>query len=760
MRARWLAVLLVFVAALVRQALPTQAATGTFRFSTENDRSPSIALQDATVRGVIYAFLDLSPDGVETVRFFLDGREHQTEENHPYDVGGGSVEAANPWDTARIADGAHRITAKIARTNGTIEERSVTFTVDNGDPGPTPSPSSSPSPTPTPTASPTPTPTPAPTATSSTTPTPTPAPAPPTPTPSAAPSPSCDLTITGQVSDPDGFTVPAGKVWCFDPGVTTTVETPANVVVEGTLRMRPSSPSVHHTLRFVGVTESRFVGGDSATPIASDVGAWVQGAGVLDVQGAIKTPWTRAIGSLSAGQQTVTVQDATGWRVGDEVAITPTGPPNQTDFQRRYDERRITAVSANTLTLDAPLAHHHPAVTVAPGVTYAAEVLNLTRNVHLQGTPSGDAHVIFNRVTRPQVLRSFELRHMGVGNPLHVVTGRWGLHFHMAGDASRGSLVEGAVARFSGSRTFVPHLSHGITLRGNVAHDVLHDPYWWDAQGCANSCTEDDNPPTHDSLWEANVASKVKAGSTASFQLTGFSLNRGDRNVARGNVAVGVDPEHWVNASGFKWPENSEGVWTFTDNLAHNNVPNGAWVWQVTSRTHPIARFTAYHNAFFGWDHGAYDNNYEFDHLTLYGNGTAQMLMWAVSRGDPSNAGDGLLKLVDSRLDGAGISPHALVLAGRAVAPGTPEGLIARNVFTGYTDRAVKFTFDFHDYGPNPARWRLTGNSYGPAGTGDDFRCTDDIHEQAALRSDDHALTLRRAGQAGTYRADWNCSVQ
>src|SRR5690349_16500583 len=58
--------------------------------------------------------------------------------------------------------------------------------------------------------------------------------------------------------DVDRLTVESGAVLEFDPLVPTTVRSRGNVVVRGTLRMRPASAQVTHRLRFVGIDERRY----------------------------------------------------------------------------------------------------------------------------------------------------------------------------------------------------------------------------------------------------------------------------------------------------------------------------------------------------------------------------------------------------------------------------------------------------------------------------------------------------------------------
>jgi hypothetical protein len=101
---------------------------GVLRMSDNADRSSPAALQGAVVRGNEYVFLDSSTAG--PVRFHLDEGPDpspiQTENNPPWDFRGGSATAANPWNTATVPDGQHRVVA--VTPQGNVE---ATFTVDN-----------------------------------------------------------------------------------------------------------------------------------------------------------------------------------------------------------------------------------------------------------------------------------------------------------------------------------------------------------------------------------------------------------------------------------------------------------------------------------------------------------------------------------------------------------------------------------------------------------------------------------------------------
>jgi hypothetical protein len=183
----------------------------------------------------------------------------------------------------------------------------------------------------------------------------------------------------------------------FATNATRHLRAEGNIVVHGTLRMHPPE-QYEHKISFVNIDNEAFVGGGDAV-LESDVGLWVEGEGLLDAVGAVKEPWTTLQGAAAAGATSVDVADADGWRAGDAIVITPTVPPvgdDEGDFWLKYSERKIASagVSGSTVPLDGGLQNRHPVVehesfegedwSDAP---WTAEVLNLTRNVVIQGEP-------------------------------------------------------------------------------------------------------------------------------------------------------------------------------------------------------------------------------------------------------------------------------------------------------------------------------------------------------------------------------------
>jgi hypothetical protein len=105
----------------------------------------------------------------------------------------------------------------------------------------------------------------------------------------------------------------------------------------------------------------------------------------------------------------------------------------------------VAATTSSSVQLSAATKRAHPEV----NGQWTAEVMDLTRNVRIEGTPGGPAHV-FIRSTKPQSIKYAQIRYTGVlkgTNTSSGTSGRYGLHFHMMGDGSRGSVVEGVVVR-------------------------------------------------------------------------------------------------------------------------------------------------------------------------------------------------------------------------------------------------------------------------------------------------------------------------
>jgi hypothetical protein len=122
----------VAVTASFAAASPTPT---TLLLSSRADRSSPGSLAGATVAQDIFVFL--SPVSASRVRFFVDdpgmaSPPLQTELSAPFDLAGGSVDVATPFDTRSVPDGLHTVTAAIDLSTGGSAVVSASFTVANG----------------------------------------------------------------------------------------------------------------------------------------------------------------------------------------------------------------------------------------------------------------------------------------------------------------------------------------------------------------------------------------------------------------------------------------------------------------------------------------------------------------------------------------------------------------------------------------------------------------------------------------------------
>jgi hypothetical protein len=550
------------------------------------------------------------------------------------------------------------------------------------------------------------------------------------------PGPGDVATVTGSiVVDTDiqveGLRIEPGATLTFDPDRAITVESSGNVVVKGTLVMRPNA-SAHHRLVLTGVDEGAFVGSGMSV-IPADVGVWVMGQGRLDVVGTPKAAWARLVESGAKGDLIVQLDRvASGWKVGDRVAIAPTTPftiSRDLVSWLAFSEGSITDVSGSRVTLDSPLAYDHPRV----ADRWTAEVVNLTRNVEIAGTPGGRSH-IFVHSSAPQALSYAAIQHCG---PRHQdgakVEGRWPLHFHHCADGTRGTVLEGVVVVDAGSHAFVPHESHGITFRDCIAYRTQEHAFWWD-----------DGHTTNDVVWESCVA----AGLTADvIRLAGFYLSKGVGNVMRDCVAVGNEG---IDGGGITSPGRiSEGDWTIEDCLSHNNQHAGFKAYLNSNRSDEkvVSRLSAYHNRV-GIDHGAYSNEWLYDTFTLYANQEGGISLRAVAKGS------GII-FRNGTIDQAGKGQFGIVNDRHFASPSAVTTFESCS-FRGHTVAVFGLII------PNTSAPDLV-DFVDCSFEGNELWMSDDAHPESVVRFHDRThgvIAARPAGQPGILVPAWNARTQ
>jgi hypothetical protein len=387
-----------------------------------------------------------------------------------------------------------------------------------------------------------------------------------------------------------------------------TLQSSKNIIVNGIMSAFPQS-GFNNTIRFIDVDESKFVGGGHDV-LDMDIGLWIIGTGQLNLQGTEKTSWTNEQGSIIAPTSSLMPLQYKNWSVGDELLITPTEKGSVA-----YDVVTMQSIDGEDIFVKPGLSNH-PII----DDRYTPEIANLTRNVRIEGTATGQSH-IFIGSTAPQTIRYVALRFMGPRKQQRgttvkeFVVGRYAVHFHHCGHID-GTVIEGCVARDCGSHVFVPHGSHGIHFLHNVTYNTFEHAFWYDP-----------GHSTHNNKWNYNLVTRLNyvpgainmslaetdPDTPPTFSAGGFMLGEGDGNECIGNCVVGAvgDPH---DGGGYQWPardENkNEGIWVFKDNLAHN-CSTGLQVWQNTVLNHIVENYQAYSNTVDIF-HGAYANSYRY----------------------------------------------------------------------------------------------------------------------------------------------------
>ncbi len=117
----------------------TVANLSLLAFSYSADRSSAGRLDGSFFGGDVYVFLGVVPlspgvgpvpvggAGIRRVSFLLDGSTIRVENQAPYDLGGGSVITAWPFDMSALAVGHHELVAIIDYTDGRRESVSAGF---------------------------------------------------------------------------------------------------------------------------------------------------------------------------------------------------------------------------------------------------------------------------------------------------------------------------------------------------------------------------------------------------------------------------------------------------------------------------------------------------------------------------------------------------------------------------------------------------------------------------------------------------------
>ena len=307
----------------------------------------------------------------------------------------------------------------------------------------------------------------------------------------------------------------------------------------------------------------------------------VMAGGVLSLHAQPRPSWSRLNRTAQAGDSAVSVADASGWRVGDEIVIA------STDFDYEQAETRvITAVSGNRVELDEPLEFMHYGETQSFGgktLDERAEVGLLSRSITVQGDEASEedgfgGHVMVMEGGRAE-LAHIELRRMGQRGE----QGRYPLHFHLNGDTSRGSYLRGSSVHASFNRCVTIHGSNGVEVVDNVAYDAPGHCYFLE-DGIETGNVFRGNLGL--SIYEPEEGDTLLPSDDGFLGPAVYWITNPDNtyedNVAAGSAGTGfwiALPEHPTGPSATDdvWPRQTP-LGSFSGNVAHSNRTNGLHV--------------------------------------------------------------------------------------------------------------------------------------------------------------------------------------
>ncbi|KAG2489710.1 hypothetical protein HYH03_011817 [Edaphochlamys debaryana] len=187
----------------------------------------------------------------------------------------------------------------------------------------------------------------------------------------------------------------------------------------------------------------------------------------VDMHGALYTPtWTRLAQTAANGSSSVVLRDAVNWKAGQLVVI-PTSIWKD-ECRNQNEVRQIASVSADrkTLTFTTALQFLHYG-----GPEYQTEVVLLSRNILLQGTPDTASLLAGGHVRiESQLGRIRGVMAYRMGQQLAM--GSYPFHFHMAGDVGGNSYLTDNSVYASYWRAYTIHGTHALQVRSNTAFHV------------------------------------------------------------------------------------------------------------------------------------------------------------------------------------------------------------------------------------------------------------------------------------------------
>jgi cell migration-inducing and hyaluronan-binding protein len=317
--------------------------------------------------------------------------------------------------------------------------------------------------------------------------------------------------------------------------------------------------------------------------------------GTLSLHGDRTNTWTKLAKTAKAGSATIAVLNAAGWRKGDVIVLA------STDFDpHQAEERTVTAISGNVLTLDKPLQYMHFGE-VTFGVDERGEVGLLTRNIKIQASDDAaksyfGGHIMAMAGSKMYV-SGVELNRMGQN--MHLA--RYPIHWHILGEG-KGQYIQNASIHDTYSRCVTVHGTNNLLIQNNVTYNTVGHCYFLEDAvetgnqfihnlGILTKCHPDGKPCVPTNLGPFKVAGGKNFDSSgqnakdilipSDNNVSTFWITNPD-NIYRDNVAAGSEqigfwfalPEKPTGAHEGKNPNvfpRRTAYREFKGNIAHSN---------------------------------------------------------------------------------------------------------------------------------------------------------------------------------------------
>jgi hypothetical protein len=361
--------------------------------------------------------------------------------------------------------------------------------------------------------------------------------------------------------------------------------------------------NVMGTLRtpVIGVNESVKIklAGDRNIPSSSgdptEGRIMVMSGGTLDLQGPsnqLKTPYTRLLGTVNNGDTTIQVTGVNGWKVGDILGIS-----QSTMYAWETEEKVILGISTSgstkTITLNSPLSYTHYGSTnpnyevTVNGKTKSMDVRTVVSNlsrpieIYTDAADAYGAHIMKMASANSLTMTGVQLSRLGMSTPSDFpyqpngdagptegrfdspsgtgLAGKYSVHWHLNGDASRGDYCKNVVTYRSRHKSFVVHASHGVELDYCVSYRGWSHQFSIGEDGKTLDCTASNNLIQYfRRLYNAN---NVFTGDTD------FAFKSGSSGVLTENRITGGSWQNEIHPGGF---------WITTPSIImKNNIVSG-----------------------------------------------------------------------------------------------------------------------------------------------------------------------------------------